>query len=66
MMTHEERIRDVRAHPERHRHRDMNDLTACCMVDGAISIAILEAHEGTQGGRRCDVQTGPCACGAWH
>lgn len=66
-MTHEEKLREIKERPELHRHKDMNDLTACCVTkDGAISIALLEAHEGTQGGRRCDVATGPCACGGWH
>jgi hypothetical protein len=31
----------------------------------------MEAHEehashGSNGGRRCDVSSGPCSCGAWH
>lgn len=69
-MTHDEKLRDIREHPERHRHHDLNDLTACCMTkDGAIDISILDAHEGTQGGtpgHRCDVKVGPCSCGGWH
>lgn len=68
-MTHTERLKDVKEHPEKHKHQDLNELTACCMVGGAIDMSVWEAHEGSQGrngGRGCDVSHGPCACGAWH
>lgn len=68
-MTREERLRDIREHPERHRH-DFGGLTACCMMNGALDLGLQEAHSsvwlGTNGGVRCDVVSGPCACGAWH
>ena len=68
--TAEDVIRDIREHPERHRH-DFAGLQACCMLNGALHLSIAEAHEqyasmGTNGGQRCDVTRGPCSCGAWH
>lgn len=27
---------------------------------------LTEPHYGVNGGVRCDVYSGPCACGAWH
>ena len=69
-MTFEERIADIKEHPERHRH-DFTALQQCCMQDGALNLAIMDAHQlyaslGTNGGVRCDVTEGPCACGGWH
>lgn len=26
----------------------------------------LEGRYGSNGGRGCDVRSGPCSCGAWH
>ena len=65
-----ERLKEIREHPEKHRH-DFSGLQACCLIDGALDTAVMEAHEvyasqGTNGGRRCDVSSGPCSCGAWH
>jgi hypothetical protein len=37
--------------------------------DGAVDLAKLERLEGRcgqNGGRGCDVTSGPCSCGAWH
>ena len=67
MKDHEEVLRDIREHPENHRHT-FEALTACCMVNGAIDLSIMDAHEGIVKGinRNCDVTTGPCACGGWH
>jgi len=69
MTKSEERLKDIREHPENHRH-DFNGLQNCAFIDGAIDASVMQAHEGlighTNGGRRCDVSTGPCACGAWH
>jgi len=36
-----------------------------------VDLSIMEAHRkhvdlGTNGGVRCDVTEGPCACGGWH
>jgi len=68
-MTHTELIKDIQERPDRHRHRDLNELTICCMVNGSIDSLAWQAHEGLQGrngGKGCDVSSGPCACGAWH
>jgi hypothetical protein len=69
-MTFEERLEDIKKNPSKHKH-DFNGLLACCMVNGAIDALLMEAHEeyvnlGKNGGRRCDVRSGPCSCGAWH
>jgi len=69
-MTIEERVKDIKEHPENHRH-DFAGLQRCCMFNGAIDTLLLEAHEeyaslGMNGGVRCDVASGPCSCGAWH
>ena len=67
-MTREEKLQDIRENSDRHRHVDMNELHACCFVDGALDMGLIEAHEGTvpqrNPGGRCDVLSGPCACGA--
>ncbi len=37
--------------------------------DGTIDLRKIDQHEGRFGsnaGRPCDVQKGPCSCGAWH
>jgi hypothetical protein len=37
--------------------------------DGVIDLARMEKLEGrfgSNGGRGCDVLSGPCSCGAWH
>lgn len=69
-MTIDERVSDIREHPERHQHHDLNTLTQCCVVDGAVSGLLMEAHTDvstrSNGGIKCDVFDGPCACGAWH
>lgn len=68
-MNHAERLKDIREYPANHKHRDMNGIMSCAMVDGAISIAIMQAHEGLHGhngGVGCDVASGPCSCGSWH
>jgi len=69
-MTREEKIADIKEHPERHRHT-YDRLLRCCMRDGAIDTGIMQAHQdyasvGTNGGQRCDTTEGPCSCGAWH
>ena len=66
----EAKLKDIVAHPERHKHT-FQTLQQCCMVDGALDLRVMEAHAdhvdlGTNGGQRCDVVSGPCACGAWH
>lgn len=69
-MTREEKIEDIKMHPEDH-HHSFDALTRCCVVDGAVDLSIMQAHQdyapaGTNGGVRCDVTEGPCACGGWH
>jgi len=69
-MTASEKIADIQAHPEKHKH-DFDDLTACCMVNGCLDTSVMDAHQayvdmGSNGGVKCDVTSGPCACGAWH
>lgn len=62
------RLRDIREHPEKHRH-SFEELQRCCMIDDVLDLRLMEEHEGvygSNGGRRCDVSSGPCACGAWH
>lgn len=69
--THESVLRHIKEFPEEHLH-DYEGLIACGTINGAIDALILEAHSemhpslGSNGGIRCDVMSGPCACGAWH
>lgn len=62
------KIEDIKKHPENHKHYGMNELSRCCMVDGALDLYIMELHPavGYNGGQKCDVSSGPCSCGAWH
>lgn len=44
-------------------------MTHATTKEGAIDlrkIDELEGRFGTNGGRGCDVRSGPCSCGAWH
>ena len=72
MKTFDSVSQDIREHPENHNHADLARLEACCTVNGALDTRLMEMHEGLAspvigvGSRRCDVQSGPCACGAWH
>lgn len=71
MRTRESILADIKAHPEKHKHVDMNALDRCCFVGGALHISLIDAHghyapQGRNGGQSCDVQRGPCSCGAWH
>jgi hypothetical protein len=68
--TEESILADIKEHPENHRH-GFCELTPCCTVDGVLVLSLMDAHAefvdlGTNGGTKCDVWTGPCACGAWH
>ena len=67
---HDVRIKDIKEHPERHQHVSFEALQRCCMIQASgiavLDLALMEAHEGTGGSRRCDVRSGPCSCGAWH
>lgn len=71
-MNLDERLQDIRTNPEQHRH-DWDGLSICCMVNGAFHTQLLDAHQGAVErlerpwqGRKCDVESGPCACGGWH
>jgi len=62
-------LKDIKFNPQKHKHYDLNALHACCMVDGALDLELLDAHEGLHGhngGVPCDVARGPCSCGAFH
>ncbi len=68
-MTRHEILQEIKDHPDRHKHRDMNGLMSCAMIGGAIDLSVMAAHEGLHGhngGVACDVATGPCSCGAFH
>ena len=66
-MTAQEKLGDIKNHPERHRHT-FEKLIECCMADGAISLSLMDAHQKCvpQINRGCDVIFGHCGCGAWH
>ena len=64
-------LADIKTHPEKHRHVDLNALNRCCWLDGALDLSLIDAHsryapQGRNGGQGCDVRRGPCSCGAWH
>lgn len=64
------RLDDIKNNPNSHRH-DFEGLQRCCFLNGALDGRLMEAHEthasvGSNGGRSCDVTSGPCSCGAWH
>lgn len=52
-------------HPGNHMH-DFLGLTACCTIDGAFHVLLMEAHPPFGPRGKCDVTRGPCACGATH
>ena len=63
-------LKDIKLHPNKHKH-NVNGLIACCVVDGAIVIFLMDAHQkyvdlGVSGGIKCDVIGGLCACRGWH
>jgi hypothetical protein len=60
-----QRLAEIRNHPEQHKH-SFRELHECCRIGGAISTKLLDAHEGIIGHGKCDVTSGPCACGAFH
>jgi hypothetical protein len=69
-MTLEEKLKDVKENPAQHRHT-FDELQRCCFHGGALDTRLMAAHEtyaavGSNGGRTCDVTSGPCSCGAWH
>lgn len=69
-MTRQEKIDHIKNNPHLHEH-DFNGLQRCCFINGAVDLGVMDAHSqyvnmGTNGGMRCDVRRGPCACGAWH
>ena len=46
-MTHQEKMTEIQDQPELHRHQDLNELTICCMQDGAVDLSLMDAHQGT-------------------
>jgi hypothetical protein len=69
-MTREEKLKEIKERPDLHRHT-FEGLQRCCFHNGALDMQIMNAHEahastGTNGGRNCDVTSGPCSCGSWH
>jgi len=67
----EEKIKDIKEHPENHKHT-FDELTACCITpENAVDLSVMDAHSkyvdlGTNGGVKCDTVEGPCSCGGWH
>lgn len=64
-------VEQIKSNPHLHLHKDTDELMQCCRSGKAIDASLVEAHGkyvdlGTNAGARCDVLTGPCACGAWH
>ncbi|MDE2001394.1 MAG: hypothetical protein KGI60_02385 [Patescibacteria group bacterium] len=64
-------VEQIKEFPEKHVHKDADELYRCCMVKRAIDQTLVQAHGdfvdmGSNAGTRCDVVSGPCACGAWH
>ena len=42
-MTRDERLKDIQDHPKKH-HHDFDGLSACCVVDGAFDLQLMDAH----------------------
>lgn len=66
--TMESVLHDIKTNPVAHKH-NFEGLQRCCTINGAVDVRLYEAHAGllgSNGGRNCDVSSGPCACGAWH
>ena len=67
--TYEDVLKDIKERPSTHRH-NFEGLQTCCMIDGMLDLRLIDAHSdgslGSNGGRNCDVSSGPCSCGAWH
>jgi hypothetical protein len=63
----ESRLKDIKEHPEKHQH-DYEALMRCCQIGGMTILELMDAHQGTSDPDRpkCDTNSGPCACGAWH
>lgn len=67
-MTIEEKEKDIKEHPENHRHT-FEGLQSCCIVEDAVVLHLMDLHQGSvpqQNPGGCDVIDGPCSCGAWH
>jgi len=68
---YKEKIKDIKEHPENHNHT-FEALKQCCITpDGSLDFAVMDAHSnyvdlGNNCRTKCDVISGPCACGAWH
>jgi len=71
MTLSEQLAEQIKLYPEKHRHEDINELISCCMIEGAVDLTLMQAHQdyvdyGSNGGVKCDMVKGPCACGGWH
>ena len=65
-MTRDEKLKEVKEHPERHRHT-FEALQQCCWTGEALDLMLMQKHEGVFPGRpNCDVSAGHCACGGHH
>jgi hypothetical protein len=67
----DEKLLDIVMNPANHAHEGLFEIQQCSMIDEAVDPRLFEAHAelapvGQNGGRACDVKTGPCSCGAWH
>ena len=67
-MTREEKLKDIKEHPENHRHSFAGMIECCTLESGELDLSLIDAHPpvGKNGGVNCDVIEGPCSCGAWH
>ena len=70
MTKAQEMVEDIKQHPEKH-HHDFVGLERRCLIEGAMDLRVMEAHSkyaptGSNGLSKCDVTSGPCACGGWH
>lgn len=67
-MSIAERIKDIKENPGAHQH-SFSELLKCCLDDNAVDLRLMDAHLGVilcRHAEKCDVVSGPCACGGWH
>jgi hypothetical protein len=63
-------LKDIEDHPEKHKHT-FQELIDCCTINGKVWHTLMTAHAeycniGEKNGRKCDVISGCCSCGAIH
>jgi hypothetical protein len=66
--TYKKKLKHIKEHPELHQH-EYDGLIRCCTIEGCVEAELIEVHKGLVPQRNpggCDVNTGPCSCGAWH